>query len=154
MRKKIISFSFCPCHCEKNTSRTDPKLICSTRNFIANIHWIIFKCHISALHISNSNHLIVRFRCIRIAVICVSPQEIKKHPQLCNIPVLRHNSDETVTAVLHGHIGIQTFCDGFGDDGQLIGFQFLDHFLLAGNDGVDLTTLTVEVIGALALFLM
>ncbi len=44
-------------------------------------------------------------------------------------------------------MGVEALGDGLGDDGQLIGFQLLDHFLLPGNDGVNLATLAVEVVG-------
>ena len=55
------------------------------------------------------------------------------------------------TTIFHGDGRIKAFCDGFGDDGQLIGFQLLDHFLLAGNDGINLAALAVEIIGYVAL---
>jgi len=66
--------------------------------------------------------------------------------------MLRYLPNPLNPAVLHGHIGIQTLGDGFGDDGQLIGFQLLDHFLLPGNDGINLAALAVEVVGNAALF--
>ena len=49
-------------------------------------------------------------------------------------------------------MGVEALGDGLGDDGQLIGFQLLNHFLLPGNDGINLAALAVEVVGDAFLF--
>ena len=67
--------------------------------------------------------------------------------------MIRYLPNPLDPAVFHGHMGIQTFCDSFGDNGQLIGLQLLNHFLLPGNDGVNLAALAVKVVGNAALLI-
>ena len=65
--------------------------------------------------------------------------------------MLRYLSNPINAAIAHGDVWIEAFGDSFGDDGLLIGFQFLYHRFLQSHHLIHFTTYLIQIIRYLLL---